>query len=158
MFDIALERTQRKTCTVFKKCAKAAKICDNVTMSSTKQQNARKQSEPAEEKTRTKMLLAGAGLLVGWTIVLGVTTLLHDLPCILSPQNCSGGEGPAQILLFAPLIVGSALIPAGMFYGLSEKDFPRPLRVFAAVPIMGVLLFLAFWAITYIGIATRGLG
>ena len=121
---------------------------------STKQQNIVKR----KNQKRSMLLLTGVVLLVGWTIVLGATPWLETLPCALSPRACADGAGLVQLILFAPLVIGSVLIPVVIFSRPKEKDFPRPVKLLAGVAIAAVLLFISSWAIIFIGISTHGIG
>lgn len=100
------------------------------------------------------LTLAGALMSFGWALLLGATTWLTDLPCVISPTSCTDGASLANALLYGPIIVGAIMLAAGLIYDLKARREAK----FAIVLVMaGALLFITLRLLVYVNISIYGL-
>jgi hypothetical protein len=100
------------------------------------------------------LILAGVLLIFGWTLLLGATTWITDLPCVISPTSCTEGESLANALLYGPIIAGAIMLPAGLMYDLKIR---REAKFFIVMVMAGALLFITLRLLAYVSISVHGL-
>ena len=113
-----------------------------------------KQKNEQVKKIKMTLILTGVMLTFGWAFILAVTTWLADLPCVVAPNNCAQGQNIALAILYAPILVGSFVLPTGVLY--DSKTLESAKR--ATILVSGVLLVIvSFWISVIVGISIHGL-
>lgn len=106
------------------------------------------------KNTSTYLVIAGLVLVFGWPIFLGVSNLLQDLSCMLSPGSCQEGVSLGMIIVYIPIIIGAVLLPSGMAYRAKSSLIAK----FITVTIAALALsYIAFWIWVFVGISIHGL-
>jgi hypothetical protein len=106
------------------------------------------------KQTQQTLIITGAVLTFGWALVLAVTTWLTDLPCVISPNNCTDGASLANLILYSPLVAGAIMLPIGFIYKNKQS---REIKFTITLIGACALLFIAFWLIVFVGISIHGL-
>ncbi|MDQ0776346.1 glucan phosphoethanolaminetransferase (alkaline phosphatase superfamily) [Streptomyces aurantiacus] len=103
---------------------------------------------------QAKIIISGVLLTFGWALVLAVTNWLTTFPCVISPNACTEGGDLAMMILFAPIFIGSILIPVGLVY---KQQTSRVIKFFIVLAMAFTLYFIAYYLIVFAGISFHGL-
>jgi hypothetical protein len=114
-------------------------------------------SETPRKVSWLKITFIATGLLLtfGWAMLVASNDSLINLSSTISPRASDQGTQLATIILQAPLIVGSILLPIGIVHGQKLRQLYKVLFVIATAIIV---YYAAFYFLIIAGIALHGLG